>query len=181
MGYTSMGFAAGVILGVLGEDLVPFAPVWGFLSSLIFSGTTSMSIPALIAEHKSLATIALVMLAVNFRYAFYGFALLSRWREVKLVNKLFLIFGLTDETYALEIASPIKDPARFACYCTYLAALNLCYWVLGIVVGTLLVVLLEGFCPIEVIRHWTNGIGFSMVALFLVILVDQVRGWFTNA
>lgn len=181
MGYTSMGFAAGVILGVLGEAVVPFAPVWGFLSALIFSGTTSMSIPSLISIHRSFGTIALVMLAVNFRYAFYGFPLLNRWREVPLLNKAFLILGLTDETYALEIASPIKEKARFVRYCTYLAALNLSYWIVGIVAGTLFVVLLKGLCPIESIRYWTNGIGFSMVALFLVIFVDQVRGWFVHA
>jgi predicted branched-subunit amino acid permease len=34
MGYSTMGFAAGVLLGARGN--VPFSPIWGFLSSASF-------------------------------------------------------------------------------------------------------------------------------------------------
>lgn len=182
MGYTSMGFAAGVLLGALGGEVLPFSPVFAFASSLfVFSGTVSFAIPEFLKNDESLRMIALMLLAINFRYLFYGFSLLTRWREAKLLRKLFLIFCLTDETYALEIASPIKDSKRYLRYCTILAALNLSYWVLGVTVGAAVVCSLGKIFSIEAVNHWTNGIGFSMTALFLVILVDQVRGWFENA
>lgn len=182
MGYTSMGFAAGVLLGALGGEVVPYSPVWGFASSLfVFSGTVSFALPEFLKNHESLGMIAVMLLAINFRYLFYGFSLLSRWREAKLLRKLFLIFCLTDETYALEIASPIKNSTRYLRYCTTLAALNLSYWVIGVTAGAAVVCGLGKVFSVETVDHWTKGIGFSMTALFLVILVDQVRGWFENA
>ena len=32
----------------------------------------------------------------------------------------------------------------------------------------------------DVIRRYTNGMEFAMVALFLVILTDQIRGFLSN-
>ena len=43
MGYSTMGFAAGVLLAAKGN--VPFAPLWGFCTAAAFvSGTRSFSI-----------------------------------------------------------------------------------------------------------------------------------------
>lgn len=181
MGYASMGFAAGVMLGALGGEVVPYSPVWGFVSSLcIFSGTVSIPLPEFVKNHETLGMIAAMVLAINFRYVFYGFSLLNRWRESNLLRKFFLIFCLTDETYALEVASPIKDSKRYLRYCTILASLNLSYWVLGVTTGAAIVCALGKIFSVEAVKHWTNGIGFSMTALLLVILADQVRGWFEN-
>lgn len=176
-----MGFAAGVILGALGSEKVPFAPLWALITSgCIFSGTVSIPLPEFIARAEKVYVIALMMVAINFRYAFYGFSLLNRWREAKFWRKMFLIFCLTDETYALEVASPIKDSKHYLRYCTTLAMLNLSYWIAGVVSGAIFVCALGKLFSIEAIKHWTNGIGFSMTALLLVILADQVRGWFSH-
>ena len=137
MGYTTMGFVAGVLLAAKGN----------------------------------------VTLAVNFRYAFYGFSMLGRWRNVSFFRKCYLILMLTDENYALEAASPIADPREHLRYCTYLSVLNHSYWIVGVTSGAVAVALLGMVVDPDAIRSWTNGMEFAMLALFLVIFTDQMRGF----
>ena len=177
MGYTTMGFAAGVLMGAKAD--VPFSPLWGFLTAASFvSGTLSFAIVPLIAQSASLATVATITLMINFRDAFYGISMLSRWKTVPFFKKLFLIHMLTDENYALETASTIKDQKLYEKYCTYLSALNLSYWISGVTSGCLVVYALEKALSPERIKTATQGIEFAMVALFLVIFTDQMRGFF---
>lgn len=177
MGYTTMGFAAGVLMGAKAD--VPFSPLWGFLTAAAFvSGTLSFAIVPLIAQSASLATVAAMTLMINFRYAFYGISMLSKWKTVPFFKKLFLIHMLTDENYALETASTIKDQKLYEKYCTYLSALNLSYWISGVTSGCLVVYALEKALSPERIKAATQGIEFAMVALFLVIFTDQMKGFF---
>ena len=165
MGYTTMGFVAGVLLAAKGN--VVLSPLWGFLTSALWvTGTMSIAGVGEIAQRTSWAAFALMTLAVNFRYAFYGFTMLSRWKGVPVLRKMYLILMLTDENYALEAACPIKDPEKNLYYCTVLSALNHSYWIVGVTVGAV---------DPERLRAWTNGMEFSMAALFIVIFTDQIR------
>ena len=176
MGYTTMGFVAGVLLAAKGN--VVLAPLWGFLSSALWiTGTMSIAGVPEIARRVPVLAFAAMTLAVNFRYAFYGFTMLKRWKDVPLLRKAYLILMLTDENYALEAACPLSDPAENTRYCTILSALNHSYWVAGVVVGALAVFALGQVVSPERIRAWTNGMEFSMAALFLVILTDQARAF----
>ena len=47
---------------------------------------------------------------------------------------------------------------------------------LGITAGAVFVCVLGHLVDPETIRRHTNGMEFSMAALFIVILTDQVRG-----
>ena len=176
MGYTTMGFVAGVLLAAKGDVL--WAPLWAFLTSTLWvTGTMSIAVVPEVAARSSVWAIALMTLAVNFRYCFYGFSMLARWRDVPLPRKLYLILMLTDENYALEAACPIRSPERNLRYCTYLSALNHSYWIAGLTVGAVTVCLLGMAVDPATIRRYTNGMEFSMAALFIVILTDQVRSW----
>lgn len=175
MGYATMGFVAGVLLAAKGN--VVLAPLWAFLSGALWvTGTLSIAGVPEIAARVPLATFALLALAVNFRYALYGFSMLSRWRGVPLLRKAFLVLALADENFALESASPYRDRERDLLYCTVLSALNVSYWVLGITAGAVFVCVLGHLVDPETIRRHTNGMEFSMAALFIVILTDQIRG-----
>ncbi|MBQ3289151.1 MAG: AzlC family ABC transporter permease [Kiritimatiellae bacterium] len=180
MGYSTMGFVAGVLLAAKGN--VVLSPLWGFLtSSLWVTGTMSIAGVPEIARRIPVMAFALMTLAVNFRYAFYGFTMLKAWKGVPLLKKAYLVLMLTDENYALEAASGIADPAENVRYCTVLSALNHSYWVVGVTVGALTVVLLGMAVDPETIRRHTNGMEFSMAALFLVIFTDQIRGLLRHA
>ena len=174
MGYSTMGFVAGVLLAAKGD--VVLSPLWAFLSSTLWvTGTMSIAGVQPIAARVSVYAFALMTLAVNFRYAFYGFSLLRRWQGVPFLRKCYLILMLTDENYALESSCVFRDPKRNLRYCTYLSSLNHAYWIVGVTVGAIVVCLLGMAVDSEAIRRWTNGMEFSMAALFLVILTDQVR------
>ena len=69
-------------------------------------------------------------------------------------------------------------PRRNLLYCTVLSALNHSYWVVGVTVGAIVVVVLGHVVDPDRLRGWTNGMEFSMAALFLVIFTDQVRSRF---
>jgi len=177
MGYTTMGFVAGVLLAAKGN--VVLAPLWAFLSAALWvTGTMSIAGVQPISERTPIYAFALMTLAVNFRYAFYGFSLLKRWKGVPFLRKVYLIQMLTDENYALETACVIRDPGRNLRYCTFLSALNHSYWIVGVTVGALMVCLLGMAVDPETIRSHTNGMEFSMAALFLVIFTDQLRAGF---
>lgn len=176
MGYSTMGFAAGVLLGARAN--VPFSPIWGLLTSAAFvSGTLSFAIVPLLASSAPLVTVAILTLAINFRYAFYGISMLSRWRDIAFFKKIFLIHMLTDENYALETACRIEDRKEYEKYCTILSILNFSYWVFGVGSGSTVVYTLEKALSPERIKEASQGIEFAMVALFLVIFTEQLREW----
>ena len=174
MGYTTMGFVAGVLLAA--KAGLHHAPVWAFLTSAAcVSGTFNFAIVQPVAERVSIWSVALLVLGINFRYAFYGFTMLARWRGVPLFRKLFLIHTLADENYALEAACRYKSPDANLLYCLALSAMNISYWILGTTAGAVSVAVLEGALDPDVIRRHTDGMEFAMVALFLVIFTDQIR------
>ena len=174
MGYSTMGFVAGVLLAAKGNVIL--SPLWGFLSSTLWiTGTMSIAGVQPIAARVSVYAFALMTLAVNFRYCFYGFSLLRRWKDVPFLRKCYLILMLTDENYALESSCVIRDPKRNLRYCTYLSALNHSYWIIGVTVGAIVVCILGMAVDPDAIRRFTNGMDFSMAALFIVILTDQIK------
>ena len=166
MGYTTMGFAAGVLFAVQVE--ASCAPVWEFfLAALVISGTMSFAIVPAIVAGTSIWGIALLTLGINFRYAFYGFSMLKKWRGIPFVQKWFLIHSLADAIYALDVGCKLKDPLKNRFYCLWNHGFNASYWILGSVTGAIA----GSELPIP-----SEGIEFAMVALFLVIFTDQMKG-----
>ena len=167
MGYLTMGFAAGVLLSV--KALIPCAPLWSALIAFgAISGTLSFAVVPAIAASDPCYSIAVLTFAINFRYAFYGFSMLGRWRGIPLLQKWFLVHSLADEIYALDLACRIPDPLKNRYYCLWNHALCATYWVVGSTAGAFAGAAL----PIP-----SRGIEFAMVALFLVIFTDQMKGW----
>ena len=165
MGYIAMGAAAGMLLA--GRIRRPDIVLWAALSSMSsISGALQFTIPGWIASRTALLDVALLTLFLNIRYAMYGLSLLEKFRPVNFWKRCYLIWSLTDETYALETAAGGKDPKEDLSYCLTVAALNHSYWVIGVTAGATAGQLL----PLD-----TRGIDFAMTALFLVVLTDQCR------
>lgn len=170
MGYTTMGFAAGVLLSVKGG--VSCAPAWSFvIAAMLVSGTMSFAIVPAMAASESFFAVALLALGINFRYALYGFSMLAKWKGIPVLQKWFLVHSLADEIYALDLACTIKDPLKNRLYCLFNHAFCVGYWVLGSVSGSIA----GSALPIP-----SRGIEFAMVALFLVIFTDQMKGFFRH-
>ena len=102
-GYGTMGFAAGVLLAVNGGIDMP--ALWGALSSAAFiSGPLQYLFVDWVRTSLSIGSVLAIVLCVNLRYSLYGLSLLETFRGARLWQRLYLIAGITDETYALEVA-----------------------------------------------------------------------------
>lgn len=163
MGYLSIGIAFGLMLEAAGYNVI-----WAFFMSLsIYAGSGQYLGVELLATGAVLSQVALLTFLINFRHLVYGLSLLEKFRGMGK-RKLYMIFSLTDETYALLAGAnppPGVSPKDFY---FAVAVLDHCYWILGSVIGSVAGALL-GFD--------TTGVEFAMTALFLVIAVDQWRNY----
>ncbi len=82
--------------------------------------------------------------------------------------KPYMIFALTDETYSLLCSGHVPGGADPNLYRLLVSFFNHCYWVAGSVIGSLLG---------EVLPFSTEGIEFSMTALFAASFTEQ---WLTH-
>ena len=159
MGYLAIGIAFGLMLQEIGYNFI-----WAFFMSLtIYAGSGQYLGVTLLATAAGLGTVALMTLLINFRHLVYGLSMLEKFRGMGW-RKLYMIFSLTDETYALlsSAQAPIGvDPRRFY---FAIALLDQSYWVLGSVIGGVAGAL---------IPFSTEGVDFAMTALFVVIAVEQ--------
>ena len=163
MGYLAIGIAFGLMLQEAGYNFI-----WAFFMSLsIYAGSGQYLGVTLLATAASLGTVALMTLLINFRHLVYGLSMLEKFRGMGW-RKLYMIFSLTDETYALlsSAQAPIGvDPRRFY---FAIALLDQSYWILGSVIGGVAGAL---------IPFSTEGVDFAMTALFVVIAVDQWKAY----
>ena len=173
MGYSTMGFAAGVLLAV--EGAIAWSPAWAAATSAAFvSGPLQYIFVDWVRTTMAISAVLLVTLCVNFRYSLYGLSLIERFKGARLWQKAYLIGTITDETYALQTACPLKGKA-YVVYCLFLTMLDHLYWIGGVTAGAATGVLAKGTFSPEKVESATKGIDFAMTALFLVILSDQLR------
>ena len=162
MGYVVLGMAFGLVMHQSGIHWV-----WSVtMSVFLFAGSLQFVLAGLLAQGASLATIALATLAVNSRHLFYGLSFIDTFKRMGW-RRPYMIFSLTDETYALLCAFPKQDLDQHAMDgMLAIAGLDQSYWVLGTLLGSVL----GGLLPFDL-----TGVDFAMTALFTVIVVDQWR------
>lgn len=160
-GYIVLGIGFGVLLQKQG-----YGVFWALLMSvLIFAGSMQYVTIDLIATSAGLISAGLMALFVNIRHLFYGIGMLKKYKNTGIF-KPYLIFALSDETFSIAVE---KEPEKgeekdFPQYYFFLSLMDQIYWVTGSVIGSLAGSLL-GFN--------SNGIEFSMTALFVVTFVEQ--------
>ena len=159
MGYLAIGMAFGLMLQSAG-----YGVVWAFMMSLtIYAGSGQYLGVSLLATGAPLPQVAFLTLMINFRHLVYGLSMLEKFRGMG-VRKLYMMFSLTDETYArISSARPPEGVEEHDFYFC-VALLDHCYWIAGSVIGSLAGAAL-GFD--------TTGVDFAMTALFLVIAVGE--------
>ena len=161
LGYLAIGLAFGLIL------VAAHYPWWlaMVMGLVIYAGAAQYMAVGLFAANAGLAETALLTLLVNARHMVYGVSMLERFKSLGAV-KAYLIFALTDETYALLTSLPQDSLLDRKKVYTYISALDQTYWVAGSVLGALA----GSFLPIP-----TTGMGFALSALFTVLLVEQIK------
>lgn len=164
-GYSTMGFAAGVLLALHGGLSHPV--FWaGATSGVFVSGPLQFLLVDWVRSGTALIDVIAVVFCLNVRYSLYGISLLDRFKTVPLLPRLYLIGVITDETYALQVQCPYPNGKSGALHCFLLGLFDHVYWIAGVVAGAAFG---------SALPFAANGIDFAMTALFLVILTDLCR------
>ncbi|HUX42564.1 MAG TPA: AzlC family ABC transporter permease [Rectinemataceae bacterium] len=162
LGYSTIGLAYGLLLATSGLPwwLAPLSSV------VIYAGAAQfMSIPLLVGG-AGVAEIAILTFLVNARHLVYGLSLIKPFGEAKRVRP-YLVYALTDETYGLLTTVKAPEGASGAAFYGLVSALDQSYWVLGSLVGAVAGSLVPA--------SWTAGMDFALTALFIVLLVEQIK------
>lgn len=158
-GYVFLGAGFGILMRAKGS-----AWYWPLLlSGTVYAGAMQYVAVDLLSNGVSVLTAAVTALMVNARHLFYGFSLIDRYRDAGSV-KPYLIFGLTDETYALVSRNRLLDDQNDVSYCFWVTFLDHFYWLTGTLLGTAAGSILH--------FNW-EGIDFALTALFTTIVVEQ--------
>lgn len=158
-GFLFLGIAYGIFMNVSG-----FGAGYSFLMSLlIFAGSMEfVAINLLLGAFHPLGALFLT-LAVNARHLFYGISMLEKYKGTGL-KKLYLIFGLCDETFSINYTANIPQEVNKGWYMFFVTVLNHSYWVLGATIGGLFG---------SLVQVNMEGLEFVMTALFVVIFIEQ--------
>jgi 4-azaleucine resistance transporter AzlC len=158
-GYLVLGIGFGVLLEKAGYSFL-----WALLmSATIFSGTLQYVAVDILSGGASIISTAIMTVLINARYLFYSIANIDRYKGSGW-KKPYLIFGLTDETYALIISGKAPKDTDQHLYNFLITLFDQIYWIIGSVIGTLAGAAMD---------FNTKGIEFIMTALFVAIFVDQ--------
>jgi len=167
LGYLAIGSAFGFLLADEGY------PWWLALvmGTIMYAGAGQYIAVGLFAAGTTLWEAVLVQLMVNARHIAYGLSMMNRFRSTGRL-RWYLIFGMSDETFALLSSMPenaavikpedITERSRFMFLVTLL---NHGYWVFGGVLGAVI----GSLIPFN-----TGGISYALTAMFIVLMIEQI-------
>lgn len=159
-GYIFLGIAFGIVLSEAG-----FGTIWALIMSVcVYAGSMQFVMVPMLASMVSPLSMAITAFFVNSRHMFYGLSFTESFSKMK--TKPYMIFALTDETYSVLCGCRSEDPKEEMRAAWFLIALfDQLYWITGSIIGNVMGQVL----PIDF-----TGIDFSMTALFVVILTEQI-------
>lgn len=158
-GYGFLGLTYGIYMHELGFNfLYPM-----FMAMSVYAGSAEFLLGnMLIGSFLPLQTFLMVLM-VNARHLFYGLSMLDRYKGLGW-KKFFLIFGISDETFALTSTVKVPQGVDKGWYLLWITWLDETYWVLGATIGGLVGPLL----------HFDlHGLDFVLTAMFTAIFADN--------
>ena len=163
-GYLFLGMGFGILLA----EQTGKGVLWAFCMGLfMFAGSGQYLAVSMIASGASAISAALATFLVNARHIFYGISLIDTYKGAGK-KKIYMIFGLTDETYSLVTQNQPPEGMSRHTYCFLVTFFDHIYWLLGCVLGNLA----GAYIPISF-----EGVEFVLTALFVTMFVEQ---WLSN-
>ena len=158
-GFVPLGIAFGLLFHDLGYPWY-FASLMGII---VYAGAAQFMAIGFLSAGLGVVEIAMSTFFLNSRHMFYGLSFLESFGNWN-IRKLYLIFGMTDETYALLTTIQVPDSFVKERYYLYITLFAQFYWVLGCTIGALLA---------DILAFNTDGMEFAATALFVVLLIEQ--------
>lgn len=158
-GYLVLGISYGVLMTASGF------PFWiPIVTSLaIFAGSMEFVLVNLLLSAFNLLQAFMMTILINARHLFYGLSMLDRYKGMGL-KKLYLIFGLTDETFSINCSMEPPVGVDRGLFYLFVTLLDHSYWFLGATLGGLFG---------SILHFNTDGLDFVMTAIFVVIFLEQ--------
>lgn len=158
-GYLFLGTAYGIFMKTSG-----FPWYFPMLTSItVFAGAMEFVTVNLLLQTFSPFNALALTLMVNARHLFYGLAMLERYRDAGR-KKLYMIFGLTDETFSVNLTAEPPQGVDRQWFMFFVTLLDHSYWVTGATLGGIFG---------SLIRFNAKGLDFVMTALLLVIFLNN--------
>lgn len=162
-GYLPLGASFGVLFSTQLDYAWLIAPLMGLV---IYAGSGQLLAVTLLVTFTGLTQVFIAMLLLNARHVFYGLSLLEAFKGAGW-RKPYLIFGLTDETYSLLTSRARSQDKKREQQIDFLITLfNQGYWIAGCGLGAWLG---------RALTFDATGIEFALVALFIVLCIEQYK------
>ena len=158
-GFWFLGMTYGIYMNVSG-----FAFWYPMIMSLvIFAGSMEfVAVNMLLGAFQPLQALAMTLM-INARHLFYGISMLDKYRGLGW-KKIYLIFGMCDESFSINYTAEIPEDVDRGWFMFFVTHLNHLYWFCGATLGGLFG---------SLIHFNTEGLDFVMVAMFVVIFLEQ--------
>lgn len=165
-GYIAIGIGFGVLFTNAGY------PWWLALAAcaVMYTGSGQYFIVGQLAGGAPLAEILLVQFLLSIRHIFYGLALISKYKNAG-AQKPYLIFAITDETFALVHGIAVPPRINAISFYALISLLDQLYWCLGCLTGAAAYTVLERYG----LSRFLNGVDFALTSLFIVLLIEQLK------
>ncbi|GMO26138.1 MAG: AzlC family ABC transporter permease [Termitinemataceae bacterium] len=172
LGYLAIGMAFGLMIVDAGYPWY----LGVFMSIVMYAGAGQYAAVGLLASGVGLLQACVVQLVLNARHIAYGITMLNRY-NASGKYKTYLIFAMTDETFAL-LSSVDKNDTKYGTtdvqrglFFFYVSLLDHIYWIAGSLLGA--------FVGTVVPLNY-EGVGFALCALFIVLMIEQLKKSNTN-
>lgn len=162
LGYFPIGLAFGVLAGKAGLHPVEI----GLMSLVVFAGSSQFVAVSMLSGGASTLSIVLTTLIINLRHLLMSSSLAGYLRSVNRCWTALFAYGVTDESFAVNLnrfqvsnwdwrrALVVNQTANLA-------------WIISSIVGAY-----SG----QFIPAGAFGIDYALIAMFLCLLVFQLRG-----
>ena len=156
--YWFLGITYGLLANEMGYSI--WVPV--SMAVVVYSGSVEfIALTMLMGAFHPLAAVAMALM-VSARHLFYGISMLERYRGAGW-RKPFLIYLLTDETFAVNYANKGSFRQQL-----WVIILDYLYWISGGIMGYCLGSSLGG-----VLTQYLQGLDFVVTAMFVAIFMDD--------
>ena len=158
-GYGFLGFTYGIYMHEIGFNaLYPM-----LLAITVYAGSAEFLLGNMLLGSFHPLQAFLMVLMVNARHLFYGLSMIDRYKGMGW-KKFFLIFGMSDETFALTSSVKVPEGVDRGWALLWLTWLDESYWVIGATVGGLV-------GPLITVD--LTGLDFVLTAMFTAIFADN--------